>query len=153
MSRGRPSILTEQLQAEIVKRISVGNYAVVAAIAAGVQRSTFYAWIARGRKQKRGRYRSFLLAVRRAESEAEVQAVAIIRQAMKGGQVLERVQRTKRDGSDEKHEKFSKAEWLAAKWFAERRHAGRWGRKETEEIAKLAREIAQLRRLIHSKRG
>ena len=153
MSRDRPSTLTEQLQAEIIKRIAVGSYADVAAVAAGVPRSTFYAWMARGRKAKRGRYRAFLHAVRRAEAEAEVQAIAIIRQAMKGGQVLERLKRSQRDGGKGEQEKLSKAEWLAAKWFLERRHASRWARKETEVIAQFARELAKLRRLLHAKGG
>jgi len=150
MPSGRRSKLTPLIQAEIIKRISVGNYADVAAVAAGVKRSTLYGWLARGRKQKRGLYREFVAARARGEAEAEVQAIAIVRQAMKGGQVVERLTRTKRDGSVEITEKLSRAEWAAAKWYAERRHADRWGRKETEEIAKLARQIAQLRRAIHT---
>jgi hypothetical protein len=153
MPRGRPTKLTAQIQAEIVKRIAVGNHADVAAVAAGVSRSTFYSWQKLGRKRKTGRHREFVLAITRAESEAEVQAIAIVRQAMKGGQVVERHTRTKRDGSVEITEKLARAEWTAARWFAERRHAERWGRKETEEIAKLARQIAQLRRVIYSGRA
>ncbi len=145
---GRPSKLTPEIQAEIVKRVAVGSYADVAAVAAGIRRSTFLAWLRRGRKQKQGRYRDFLVAIARAEAEGEVQALALIRQAMQGGQVLQRVTRRKRDGAEEVMEKLARANWAAARWFAERRHPVRWGRKETEVLAKLIREVTQLRRLI-----
>ena len=81
-----------------------------------------------------------------------MQDLAIIRQAMLGGQVLERVTRTKRDGTEEVVEKFARADWTAAAWHAERKHAERWGKKESEKIAALAREIAVLRRELRGVR-
>jgi len=46
----RPTILTETLIAEIVGYVTLGNYPLIAARAAGVADSTFYEWLARGRE-------------------------------------------------------------------------------------------------------
>ncbi|HLN31693.1 MAG TPA: hypothetical protein VK395_28390 [Gemmataceae bacterium] len=151
-SQGRRTKLTPQLLAEITKRIAAGNDPAVAAQSAGIANSTFYRWLARGRRARRGQFRAFYEAIRKAESDAEVQDLAIIRQAMLGGQVLERVTRTKRDGTKEVVEKFARADWTAAAWHAERKHAERWGKKESEKIAALAREIAVLRRELRGVR-
>lgn len=47
-SPGRPTKLTPAIQAQIVDAIANGHYDVTAAAMAGIGRSTFYQWIARG---------------------------------------------------------------------------------------------------------
>lgn len=100
--------LNDELQQKLCNAIRAGNYASVAAQYAGIGESTFYHWLAQGEKQQSGRYREFLEAVKKAESDAEIAAVAII----------------------QKHQADN---WQAAAWYLERKHYDRWGRKEKIE--------------------
>ena len=97
------------MQERIVKAVRAGNYFEAAAQAAGISESTLYRWLQRGAEEKQGIYHDFREAVRRAEAESEVHAVALIRKAM----------------SDD---------WRAALALIERRHPERWRRRETTEL-------------------
>ena len=102
---GRKTKLTPEVQEKIVSAIRAGNYAYVAAEYAGIASGTFYNWLQRGNGAKQGIYREFLEAVKRAESEAEVRAVAII-------------------------QKHMDSNWQAAMTYLERKYPDRWGRKD-----------------------
>ena len=102
---GRRTKLTPEVREKIVSAIRAGNYAYVAAEYAGIGTSTFYHWLQKGNEAKQGIYREFLEAIKKAESEAEVRAVAIVQQSM--GQ-----------------------NWQAAMTFLERKFPDRWGRKD-----------------------
>ena len=104
----RPTKLTPEIQARIVTAIRAGNYAEPAARSAGISPATYYRWLRRGERAASGIYRDFYEQVRRAESEAEVHAVAVIRRAM---------------GDD----------WRAAAHYLERRYPDRWRRRESLE--------------------
>jgi hypothetical protein len=52
----------------------------MAAQSAGISQSSFYAWMAKAKKERSGPLRELLQAVRKGESDAEVQNIAIIRQ-------------------------------------------------------------------------
>jgi transposase len=104
----RPTKLTPEVEERIVAAIRAGNYAEPAARSAGISPATYYRWLKRGEEASRGIYRAFHDAVRRAEAEAEVHAVAVIRRAM---------------GDD----------WRAAAHYLERRYPDRWRRRETVE--------------------
>ena len=109
---GQPTKLTPERQEEIVSAIQAGNYQDVAAAYAGIGRSTFYSWKARGEKDKKAKnasiYADFLDAVKKAESDAEVRAVAIIQRAMPDN-------------------------WQAAMTYLERKFPDRWSRGERRE--------------------
>ena len=105
----RPSKLTPVVRERIVQAIRAGNYAESAARAAGIAASTYYRWMERGERESAGAFREFAEAVRLAEAEAEVHAVAIIRRAM---------------GED----------WRAALAYLERRYPGRWRRHTSTEV-------------------
>lgn len=51
---GRSTKLTPELQSEICKLIAAGNYPEVAAEANGIDRATFYRWMAKGKKKMQG---------------------------------------------------------------------------------------------------
>ena len=102
---GRRTKLTPEVQEKVVSAIRAGNYAYVAAEYAGISSATFYSWLQQGNEAKRGVYREFLEAVKKAESEAEVRAVAIIQKHMEGN-------------------------WQAAMTYLERKFPDRWGRKD-----------------------
>lgn len=105
----RPSKLSPEVHERIVRGIRAGNYAEPAARAAGVSSSTYYRWLERGKDEKDGIYRDLYQAVRRAEAEAEVHAVAVIRKAMPD-------------------------DWRAALAYLERRHPERWRRHQQLEL-------------------
>ena len=105
----RPTKLTEELRDRIVKAVRAGNYAEAAARSCGIAPSTYYRWLQRGSLETTGVYHDFADAIHRAEGEAEVHAVAILRRAM---------------GED----------WRAALAYLERRHPGGWRRHQTTEV-------------------
>ncbi len=102
---GRRTKLTAEVQEKIVSAIRAGNYANVAAGYAGIGERTFYRWLQRGQEAKQGLYRQFWQAVKKAEREAEVRAVAIIQKHMEDN-------------------------WQAAMTYLERKFPGRWGRRD-----------------------
>lgn len=79
---GRPSKLTPEVQEKIVSAIRAGNYAQIAAAYAGIGETTYYRWMQQGREATSGKYREFRQAVKTAESEAEVRAVAMVQSHM-----------------------------------------------------------------------
>lgn len=105
----RPSKLTAQATERIVQAIKAGNYAEAACRSAGIGVSTFYRWLERGEREKAGPYHAFAEEVRRAEADAEVHAVAILRRAMPD-------------------------DWRAAIAYLERRYPGRWRKRTTTEL-------------------
>lgn len=117
----RTTKLTPEIQKKIVEAILGGNYFEVACVYAGVPKATAYEWIARGEGTDPDRppnelYAQFADAVRHAEARAEIYAVTIIRQG------------------------FPDNPRLALDYLA-RRHADRWGPKDTLAIyQKLAKE-------------
>lgn len=77
---GRPTDLNPDLQALIVAAVEEGNAGEVAAMAQGVDRSTYYRWMKLGKEP--GPYSDFRDAVTRARAAAEVSAVACLRRGM-----------------------------------------------------------------------
>ena len=102
---GRKTKLNAKVQSKIVSAIKAGNYACVAAAYAGIGERTFYEWLERGRTRPGSIYAQFAQAVKDAESEAEVRAVAMVQKAM---------------GDN----------WTAAMTFLERKFPNRWGRRD-----------------------
>lgn len=108
----RPTKLSDEVRDRIVQALRAGNYAEAACQSAGISPSTFYRWMERGERDE-GIYRAFREAVKRAEADAEVHAVAVLRKAMGG-------------------------DWRAAVAYLERRHPTRWRRGETRELTGAA---------------
>jgi hypothetical protein len=110
MSGGRPSKLPDSKEL-ILEAIRAGCYAEQAAEAAGVSKSSFYAWQARGERESEGIYHDFVVELRKAEAEAELSAVRIVRSAIE----------------DELNPRIALA-------FLERRFPKRWRRHQTSEL-------------------
>ena len=105
--------ITQDTTDKICLAIRAGNYAKVAAEMAGIGETTYYRWLEEGQKEGAPKiYREFWESIKRAEADAEVAAVALIRQAANNGT------------------------WQAASWLLERKHGERWGRND-----KLRQEI------------
>ncbi len=99
----RPTKLTPEVRERIVGSIRAGAYAEQAARAAGIAPSTYYDWLRRGEAGE-PTFSEFSEALRAGEAEAEIAAVATIREAAQAG------------------------DWRAAAHYLERRHPERWGR-------------------------
>lgn len=131
VSMGRPTKLTVKVQNRIVGAIRAGNYAEAAAKSAGVSRRTYQRWLERGRSTAPADapFRGFRDAVRKAEGNAEVQAVAIVRQAMPN-------------------------DWRAAMTYLERRYPERWRRRKAADVAtadsgEARRDVEAIREAMH----
>lgn len=79
----RPTKLTPELQAEMVKIIRAGNYQVVACRHVGIPEKTFYEWMRRGERGWKidEPFRQFREAILKARATAEIESVARIRTA------------------------------------------------------------------------
>lgn len=106
---GRPSKLTPEVQAELVKWIKAGNYIETAARLVGVSKRSVFTWLEKGDGQKRGRYAEFSRAVRGAMAEAEARLILLI-------------------------DKSANTDWKAAAWRLERQYPDRWGRQTKHEV-------------------
>jgi hypothetical protein len=106
---GRPTKLTDELQAEIVNYLKTGNYIETACALAGISKSTFYSWLNKGKNSTRtNKYSRFTDAVERAQAWAEARLVALI-------------------------SKKAEKTWQAAAWLLERKHPSKWSRNRKEE--------------------
>lgn len=102
---GRPSRLTPEIAKEIVDAISIGVPRDMAAKSVGVQPSTLYQWLSKGREGNED-YREFSEAVEKADSLVVKRALVRITQA----------------ATKEQH-------WTAAAWLLERKHPAEFGQR------------------------
>lgn len=100
---GRPTKLTSELQAEIVRVLRGGAYVEDACGYVGIHKGTFYDWMERGHAGEE-LYADFTDAVEKARSEAVIRNVAIVQKAA--------------DDS-----------WQAAAWWLERTRPDQYGRR------------------------
>lgn len=105
----RPTKLTPERQQRIIDALLAGNYFETSCRYAGIHPATAYGWMAKGERQPTGPYREFFEAIKRAEAQAEVLAVAEVRKAW----------------SDS---------WQAAMTWLERKFADRWGRRDRIQL-------------------
>jgi hypothetical protein len=104
---GRPSKLTEELEQKLCDALRAGNYLEVAARYAGVSRSSVHRWLALGADDGADpRLKQFAEAVSKAEADAEIHAVGVVRKAINQGDTR------------------------AAFGYLERRHPARWRRRD-----------------------
>jgi hypothetical protein len=153
----RPSKLTPEVQAAVVEGIKAGNYGEVAAGVAGIGARTYYRWLRQGCRSKRGRFWQFWQAIKKAEAETEISHIAAIRGIAQGGELIDSrtVTRTHRDGTQTVTvtKKYSQPQWTALAWILEGRHAERWGRKETRQIAEMEERLKILEKNARRKQA
>lgn len=132
-ARGRPIILTPEIQEQITTVIRNGNYIETAAAYAGIHKSTLYDWMKRGARERKrmeetGKrvlkkelpFLEFSDAIEKALAESEMLDVSTIGKA-------------------------AEYDWKAAAWRLERKFPQKWGKKfqqidgnEEEKLLKLA---------------
>ena len=120
--RGRPTKLTKTVKAKIIEHVESGNHRTTAARAAGVSRSSFHRWLARGDEDKAAGkdsiYCDFRDAIKKGEARFEVEAVRCVLDA-------------------------SETKWQAAMTLLERRWPQRWSRGERRDLSVEVEPAAQ----------
>ncbi len=100
----RPTKLTPEAQAQIIKALSAGATRIDASNSAGVHYTSFLGWLKRGSKAKKGEYFEFFNAVTAAESSVRVSLANALAVA-------------------------GKTDWRAAEAYLKRRDPANWGDK------------------------
>ena len=119
---GRKTKLSPDLQKRLLAAIAAGNYIHTACAAVGIGESTYFKWLERGRAGE-SPYREFMEALTRAEQEAVVSLVDLVRSHAVG-------------------------DWRAAAFLLERRHKKDWGRHETIDATVTSQLDAELERRL-----
>jgi len=101
---GRKTKLTPELSEKIANYISTGNYDCVVCGLVGIHVSTYYRWLSMGEKAKKGQYKEFYDAIKKAEAAREMKWIRDI---------------------------DADTSWQSKAWLLERRYPERWGKKET----------------------
>ena len=133
---GRPSKFVPEAATVVLAHVRRGSPRHIAANAAGIGRSTLMRWMARGKSERRGQFRDFWDALKKAEAEMVTVSLGRIQSAGDGGAVLSRTSVTNSQGVTTVVEKFAQPIWQASAWLLERRHP--------DEFAVNAREIKGL---------
>ncbi|NML55199.1 hypothetical protein HHL19_35260 [Streptomyces sp. R302] len=145
---GRPRLLSEEVEARLVGASRTGIAVELAAEMAGISRSTFLAWMARGRAESDARaagdepdpaeseYAALYEKVRTARATAAARAMANIRRVADGGIVTKVVTRRFRDPVsgeivEETTEDRTPPDWRADAWYLERQHRDQYGKDAT----------------------
>lgn len=104
---GRPTKLDDEAASKILAYVRAGSYVETAAAAAGINKSTLYAWLKQGAAEIEGPFRNFSNAIEKAMAEADLIDLTHISNA-------------------------AKTNWQAAAWRLERRNPKHFGRVAEE---------------------
>lgn len=142
---GRPRLLSEEVEQRLVAASRTGVAVELAAEMAGVSRSSFLAWMARGRIEAEAReagekpnpdedaYVTLYEKVRTARATAAARAMMNIRRVADGGIVTKVTTRRFRDPAtgqivEETVEDRTPPDWRADAWYLERQHRDHYGK-------------------------
>lgn len=142
---GRPRLLSEEVEARLVAASRTGVAVELAAEMAGVSRTSFLRWMARGRAEIEAReegeppaeeeseYAALYEKVRTARATAAARAMANIRRVADGGIVTKVTTRRFRDSVtgeivEETVEDRTSPDWRADAWYLERQHREHYGK-------------------------
>jgi len=106
---GRPELVpTEEQTKAVTDALRAGGFLETAIAFSGVSKPTFYKWMKRGEKERRGPFRTFFDAVKKATAFAETRYLKIIGSA-------------------------ASSQWQAAAWILERRWPAKFARRSVPE--------------------
>ena len=107
---GRPSKISDEKQAAIVRSLEKGATIKASFLAAGVHESSYYRWMSKGKEEDaEPEYRQFRQAIKEAEAKAEIHHTDII------------------------HLHAFKS-WQASAWWLERRKASDYARQDKVDV-------------------
>lgn len=108
---GRPTKFTPDTRDKILTALRAGNYRITACRYANISHHTLLKWLKIAENPDAPpEYVEFATAVEKAEADAEVADLALIRRAAQDGQ------------------------WQAAAWIRERKNPERWGRRDRASV-------------------
>jgi transposase len=142
---GRPRLLSEEVEARLVAASRTGVAVELAAEMAGISRTSFLRWMARGRaeaeareageppEEEESKYAALYEKVRTARATAALRAMANIRRVADGGIVTKVTTRRFRDSVtgeivEETVEDRTSPDWRADAWYLERQHREHYGK-------------------------
>ncbi|MEU6460359.1 hypothetical protein [Streptomyces sp. NPDC046976] len=142
---GRPRLLSDEVEARLVAASRTGVAVELAAEMAGISRSSFLSWMARGRAEIEAReagdapdpaeeqYAVLYEKVRTARATAAARAAMNIRRVADGGIVTKVTTRRFRDPAtgeivEETVEDRTPPDWRADAWYLERQHREHYGK-------------------------
>lgn len=148
---GRPALLSEEVEGRLVAASRTGVAVELAAEMAGVSRSSFLAWMRRGRVEVEAReageapdlaedeYAALYVKVRTARAMAAARAMANLRRVADGGIVTKVTTRRFRDPVtgeivEETVEDRTPPDWRADAWYLERQHREHYGKEATVAV-------------------
>ena len=135
---GRPTICTPTVVREFAQLIAAGNYFETVCKYLSIDKTLAYDWLHFGEKGKDATgnwpdaYREFSNAVKRADAQAEIMAVAEVQLA--GKPHAPRKVKVKNENDEEVEVNAEPGAWQAMMTFLERRFSDRWGRKDRQDI-------------------
>jgi|SRR5579883_163085 len=117
---GRPTELTDAVQASICRDLAAGLPRESAARRARISLRTFHRWLGRGRDDGAGVYHQFSEAVRKAEHDAVARNVALVQSA-------------------------AADDWRAAAWWLEHAYPDVWAirRRDFLELRRLLKQFTR----------
>jgi hypothetical protein len=111
---------TSRRKIAILRKMREGHYAKTAAETSGITEQTLYNWLKKGDDPERyPEYAAFLEAYRKAEAVAEGRAIKAIQDAFPG-------------------------DWRAAMTYLERRHPGRWAKRQNVDVTSKEQPITMV---------
>lgn len=129
---GRPSKLTPELQAKIIKSLEAGNFLETAAESNGVGRATVFRWIQEANEGHPDPSRAiFRDAVIEARAKAESTMVSLVFRAAMGGVITKEVTRTLPNGTVESETSYSSPDGRVGLEFLSRAFPDRWKKQNT----------------------
>jgi hypothetical protein len=122
----------------------------MAAAAGGIQYRTLRYWEHKGKKSGKGKFFQFFQAVQAADLEGARVLLAEVRRLAFGDEEVTTIERFNALGVLQSREvrTVRKRSLQAILWILERRYAKDWGKKETEEVAKMSADFEELRKAI-----
>lgn len=109
MPKGRATKLTPELSNQLVGLIGGGCTVTTACEATGIVESSFYLWVAKGDRQRKGIYTEFSEAIRKARGTGKAALIARIQTA-------------------------ASTDWRAAAWMLERARGDEYSRQDVTTI-------------------
>lgn len=133
--RGRPSTLSRDVMAEVVRLFEEGNTLRDVAAYIGVPARTISNWLTNGKRAKYGLHREFYIECRRARAKARIRNLALIRAEAEG--IPPEI--------DPKTGKPRKRNWYAAAWYLERVDPKHYGRRNPDTQVNIVNQQQSLK--------
>lgn len=126
---GRPTNLTPELSAQIVKGVELGDYIETAAARAGVHKLALYKWLRRGARSNSGIHYDFANALTKAQELSEKRHLDVIDEAANGYDIIEEKIVLDPNGKQIGNSEVKvtrKKDWKAASWRLTRKNPSRY---------------------------